>query len=138
MARSFIIRARPANQNTLALPSGICPGETPDIFRPSPTHSRFRVAHELRHLTQQGNMANKVKLMRFLQEVRGYAQITNRRPAPRPSVLYLMQLRGRNAQPTAPKRRLIVVSETHENANTPLPIKITHLKTEDSLPVVVC
>jgi hypothetical protein len=83
-------------------------------------------------------MAYKVKLMRFLQEVRGYAQITNRRPAPRPSVLYLMQLRGRNAQPTPPKRRLIVVSETHENANTPLPIKITHLKTEDSLPVVVC
>ena len=83
-------------------------------------------------------MANKVKLMKFLQEVRGYAQITNRRPAPRPSVLYLMQLRDRNAQATAPKRRLIVVSETQENANTPLPIKITHLSPEDSLPVVIC
>ena len=84
-------------------------------------------------------MANKAKLMKFLQEVRGYAQITNRRPAPRPSVLYLMQLRARNEQASAPRRRLIVVSETHENANTPLPIKITHLKSEDSsLPVVIC
>ena len=85
-------------------------------------------------------MANKAKLMKFLQEVRGHAQITNRRPAPRPSVLYLMQLRGRNAQATAPKRRLVVVTtETQEHANTPLPIKITHLKSEDSaLPVVIC
>lgn len=84
-------------------------------------------------------MANKARLMKFLQEVRGYAQITNRRPAPRPSVLYLMQLRARNEQASPPKRRLIVVSETPEHANTPLPIKITHLKSEDSsLPVVIC
>ena len=84
-------------------------------------------------------MANKAKLMKFLQEVRGYAQITNRRPAPRPSVLYLMQLRARNEQLNAPKRRLIVVSETRENTDTPLPIKIHHLKPEDSaLPVVIC
>jgi hypothetical protein len=84
-------------------------------------------------------MANKAKLMKFLQEVRGYAQITNRRPAPRPSVLYLMQLRGRNGQANVPKRKLVVVTETQENANTPLPIKINHVKSEDpSLPVVVC
>jgi hypothetical protein len=84
-------------------------------------------------------MANKAKLMKFLQEVRGYAQITNRRPAPRPSVLYLMQLRARNEQANAPKRRLIVVSETHEHDRTPLPIKINHVKAEDpALPVVIC
>lgn len=83
-------------------------------------------------------MANKAKLMKLLQEVRGYAQVTNRRPAPRPSVLYLMQLRGRNVQAAAPRRRLVVVAETHESTNTPLPIKITHLKPEDSLPVVLC
>lgn len=83
-------------------------------------------------------MANKAKLMKFLQEVRGYAQVTNRRPAPRPSVLYLMQLRARAEQANAPKRRLIVVSEKPENADTPLPIKITHVKSEDmSLPVVI-
>jgi hypothetical protein len=84
-------------------------------------------------------MANKAKLMRFLQEGRGYAQITNRRPAPRPSVLYLMQLRARNEQANAPKRRLIVVSETQEHDHTPLPIKINHIKAEDpALPVVIC
>jgi hypothetical protein len=83
-------------------------------------------------------MANKAKLMKFLQEVRGYAQVTNRRPAPRPSVLYLMQLRGRNAQVATPRRRLIVVAEKQESANTPLPIKITHVKPDSSLPVVIC
>lgn len=84
-------------------------------------------------------MANKAKLMKFLQEARGYAQVTNRRPAPRPSVLYLMQLRARTEQASPPKRRLIVVGETAENTNTPLPIKITHLNSEESsLPVVIC
>jgi len=83
-------------------------------------------------------MANKAKLMKFLQEVRGYAQVTNRRPAPRPSVLYLMQLRARNEQINAPKRRLIVVSEKHGNTDTPMPIKITHVKSDDvSLSVVI-
>ncbi len=90
------------------------------------------------HSAQEGDMANKAKLMKFLEEVRGYAQVTNRRPAPRPSVLYLMQLRSQNAQATATKRRLIVVTETQENAGAPLPIKITHLKTEETFPVVVC
>jgi hypothetical protein len=97
------------------------------------------VAHELQHHAQEGNMANKAKLMKFLQEVRGYAQVTNRRPAPRPSVLYLMQLRGQNAQSNVPRRKLIVVTEKHENTNTPLPIKINHVKSEDSsMPVVIC
>jgi hypothetical protein len=97
------------------------------------------VAHELQHFAQEGIMANKAKLMKFLQEVRGHAQITNRRPAPRPSVLYLMQLRARNDQVAAPKRRLTVVNEAHANGDVPLPIKINHLKTdESSMPVVIC
>lgn len=88
---------------------------------------------------RKARMANKAKLMRFLQEVRGHAQITNRRPAPRPSVLYLMQLRARNEQVNVPKRRLIVVSETSEHPETPMPIKINHVKvTDSSSAVVVC
>jgi len=82
-------------------------------------------------------MATKVKLMKLIEEVRGYAQITNRRPAPRPPVLYLMELRAHNAEAQAPKRKLNVSSDNRDNPNIPLPIKITHLGEDDSpLPIV--
>jgi len=76
-------------------------------------------------------MATKIKLMRLLQEVRGHAQITNRRPAPRQTTLYLMQLRGRAAAPHSPKRRLAVTTDSNESANSPLPIKIHHVQADE-------
>ena len=76
-------------------------------------------------------MATKIKLMRLLQEVHGHAQITNRRPAPRQTTLYLMQLRERSAEVHSPKRRLAVTTDSNENANTPLPIKIHHVQTDE-------
>lgn len=79
-------------------------------------------------------MATKAKLMKLIEEVRGYAQITNRRPAPRPPVLYLMELRAHATQNQMPKRRLDVASE---NASSPSPIKITHISPDESpLPIV--
>ena len=84
-------------------------------------------------------MATKVKLMKMLEEIRGYAQITNRRPAPRPPMLYLMQLRAQAAQAAAPRLRLTVATDVKENPLTPLPFKINHIKAEDSsLPIVFC
>jgi len=77
-------------------------------------------------------MAIKMKLMRLLQEVRGHAQITNRRPSPRQPTLYLMQLRERSAQVQTPKRRLSVATDFKDSANTPLPIKINHVKLDES------
>lgn len=83
-------------------------------------------------------MATKVKLMKLLQEIRGLAQVTNRRPPPRPSVLYLMQLREHTAQVQVPRRRLTVATDTKENFNTPLPVKINHVKSDEAaFPVVV-
>ena len=81
-------------------------------------------------------MATKVRLMKLIEEVRGYAQITNRRPAPRPPVLYLMELREHVSQANTPRRKLAVASDSRENLNIPLPIKITHLATEEPLPIV--
>ncbi len=73
-----------------------------------------------------------------MQEVRAYAQVTNRRPAPRPSVLYLMQLRERAVQANTPKRRLTVATDAKSADLTPLPIKINHVQAgELSLPVVI-
>jgi hypothetical protein len=83
---------------------------------------------------EDGNMATKMKLYKLLQEVKGLAQITNRRPAPRPPLLYLMQLRSHPAPPEIPKRRLTIEETIHEAH----PIKINHVKTDKpGLPVVV-
>lgn len=84
---------------------------------------------------EDGNMATKMKLIRMLQEVKGIAQITNRKPAPRPPLLYLMQLRSQTAQVDTPRRRLVIETEALRPA---LPIKINHIKTDKpGLPVVI-
>jgi len=71
-------------------------------------------------------MATKMKQLKLLQEIRGIAQITNRRPAPRPPLLYLMQLRTQESQTTTPRRRLPIESAA---LAAPSPIKINHIKT---------
>ena len=75
-------------------------------------------------------MATKMKLLKMLQEVKGLAQITNRRPAPRPPVIYLMQLRTQNAATQQPKRRLAIEKGT-DTSHVPLPIKINHIRPDD-------
>jgi hypothetical protein len=77
-------------------------------------------------------MAMKMKLMKFRQEIHGYAQITNRRPAPRPVGLYLIALRERAAKVVTPRRRLSVVTDPQAGASAPLPIKINHVKSGQS------
>ncbi len=81
------------------------------------------------------HMATKMKLIKMLQEVKGLAQITNRKPAPRPPFLYLVQLRAQAAQAETPRRRLTVAAEA---VHPPLPIKINHIKTDNpGMPVVI-
>jgi hypothetical protein len=83
---------------------------------------------------EDGTMATKMKLYKMLQEVKGLAKITNRRPAPRPPLLYLMQLRSHIAHADTPKRRLTIEEVIHEAH----PIKIHHVNTnKPGLPVVV-
>ncbi len=83
-------------------------------------------------------MAMKMKLMRLLQEFRGHAEITNRRPAPRQNTLYLMQLRQRSAEIHSQKRRLAVTTDSNESANNPLPIKIHHIEPDEfAIPMIV-
>lgn len=72
-------------------------------------------------------MATRIKMLTLLQERRGYADITNRLPVPRPGVLFLMKLRARRAQKAARKRRFSISVDTNGNANVPLPIKINHI-----------
>jgi len=75
--------------------------------------------------------------MKLLEESRGHEQITNRRPTPRPIVLYLMQLRTQATATHAPKQRLAIQTEWEDGVEQPLPIKIKHIETDQSdLPVV--
>ena len=69
-------------------------------------------------------MAAKLKMMKFLQEARALADITNRRPLPRSPMLYLIQLRAQAHEITIPKRRLVVSGDTSEEAQTPQPVAI--------------
>jgi hypothetical protein len=95
------------------------------------------LAHDLQHAGEDGNMATKMKLLKLLQEVKGFAQITNRRPAPRPPFLYLMQLRSQTAQVDLPKRRL-AIEKGKDTSHVPLPVKINHIRPDDpGLPVII-
>jgi hypothetical protein len=77
---------------------------------------------------EQDTMANKMKMLTLLQEQLGYSQITNRRPAPRPSVLYLQKLRAQAGQPGVSRRRLVIAVDSQPASTKPLPIKINHVK----------
>ena len=87
------------------------------------------MARELRVTSQIERMATKVRLMKLLQEIRGYAQISQRRQQPKPPGLFLLQLRSHLNQP-ARRRRLIVPIQMHENPDIPNPVKITIIETE--------
>lgn len=77
-------------------------------------------------------MATKIKVLKLLQEGKIYAQITNRRPAPRPPMLYLMQMRAHPATPDLPKHRLTIQTDAMAFAKGPLPIKINHVKSNEA------
>jgi len=72
-------------------------------------------------------MAAKVKLMKLLQEIRGLAQITSRRPQPKPPGLFLVQLRSHLNYATTPRRILVIPIDLQDPPDIPHPVKITHV-----------
>ncbi len=93
---------------------------------------RSLMARDLRVTSLSERMATKVKLMKLLQEIRGYAQISQRRQQPKPPGLFLLQLRSHLNQP-ARRRRLSVPIQMHENPDIPNPVKITIIESEPAL-----
>ena len=75
-------------------------------------------------------MAKKVILMRFLQEIRGHARLTNRRPVPPPPAMLLMQLRGHHAPDYVFQRpQPVAITPAWQNgADVALPVRINHLR----------
>jgi len=72
-------------------------------------------------------MAAKVKIMKLLQEIRGLAQITSRRPQPKPPWLFLVQLRSHLNYTTTSRRRLVIPIDLQDPPDIPHPVKITHV-----------
>jgi hypothetical protein len=71
-------------------------------------------------------MAVKIQLMKMLQEIRGLAEITTRRPAPKQPGLVLMQLRYAQRGSISLSRKTISVT-VDEFPEMPHPVKITHV-----------
>ena len=72
-------------------------------------------------------MAKKMKLMPLFQELKGRADISERRPANTGTGFYLMQLREQASRSTQPRVRLMISvssDETHAPAD---PVKINHV-----------
>ena len=78
-------------------------------------------------------MAAKIKIMKLLQEIRGFAEICNRRPQPRPLGLFLLQLRSHVVQTTALRRKRTIVIQMQGQTDIPYPVKITHMPPDPML-----
>ena len=87
-------------------------------------HGLLVLAHELRTNERVERMATKIRIMKMLQEIRGFAQITNRRPSPKSPGLFLVQLRAHVARTTFPRRKLIIPVVLHGLPDIPHPVKI--------------
>ena len=79
-------------------------------------------------------MAAKVRLMKLLQELRGFAQLSQRRAQPKPPGLFLVQLRSQINQPVSRRRRLTIPIQMHEGPDIPNFVKITHIPPASTTP----
>jgi len=77
-------------------------------------------------------MATKIKLLKLLQEMHAFSEMTRRNPANRTSPLYLLQLRSHLAETSRPKGRLLVSIDLKDSLDMPHPVRITHIKSDSS------
>jgi hypothetical protein len=77
-------------------------------------------------------MATKIKLLKLLQEMHAFAEIGRRHPLPKPSPLFLLQLRSHLAETSRPKRRLTVSVDLKDSLDLPHPVRITHVKPDSA------
>jgi hypothetical protein len=89
------------------------------------------------HSEQDRFMAAKVKMLKLLQEIRGFAQITNRRPPPRSPGLFLAQMRSHMLQASPPKRKLSIRIDNQTHLDAPHQVKINHVKQSSERATVV-
>ena len=72
-------------------------------------------------------MATKINMMKMLQQARGMAQITNRRPQNRPPGPLMLEMRFSGSKTPAARRKRIIRIRMQNAIDIPHPVKITHL-----------
>jgi len=72
-------------------------------------------------------MAAKVNVLKLLQEIRGFAVISNRCPPPRSPGLLLMQIRALGTRDRLRQRRLNITIDPQQSAKAPDPVRIHHV-----------
>ena len=73
-------------------------------------------------------MAAKMQMLKLLQEIRGFAELSNRRPHPRSPGLFFTHIRSHLLQGVPPRRRLSIRIDTQDRTDAPCQVKINHLK----------
>ncbi len=73
-------------------------------------------------------MADKVKMLTLLDEIRGFAQITNRRPPARSPGLFVAQMRSQASHEILRRRKLSITVDNPSHADIPHPVKINHVR----------
>ncbi len=66
-------------------------------------------------------------MLKLLQEMRGFASVTNRRPANRQAGLFAIQLRSHMLQATARREKRVLRVNIQDLPDIPHPVKITHV-----------
>jgi hypothetical protein len=72
-------------------------------------------------------MATRIKLMKLLQEMQGFADMSSRRPQTRRPGLFLLQMRSHIHRTTLSSRKRTLTVEMQDRPDIPNPVKIVHL-----------
>ncbi len=75
-------------------------------------------------------MATRVKMLKLLQEMRGFAEVTNRRRISRHPALFTIQLRTPALKNAPPKAKFAIPISMKEPCDIPHPVKIVYLTIE--------
>lgn len=85
------------------------------------------MARGMQHSREDPVMAAKVRMLKLLQEMRGYAEVANRLPPPRSAGPLLAEMRPPIIQAALPRRRLSVAMVERDAASIPNRVRINHV-----------
>ena len=72
-------------------------------------------------------MATRMKMLKLLQEMRGFAHVTNRRPPSRQTAILALQLRSHLVSTTARRQKRVLTIDMQDLPDIPNPVRITYL-----------
>ena len=82
-------------------------------------------------------MAAKMKMLKLLQEIRGLADFSVRRPQTRPVGLFLVQMRSHVSQTTLQNRKRHISIDSPALPDIPHPVRINHIRARAARPELV-